>query len=56
MPVILATEKAEIRRITVQGQLRYKVSETPISTNEPGTAVHAGEPGYVGGIGRQITV
>jgi hypothetical protein len=31
MPVILATWKAEIERIMVQGQLEQRVLETPIS-------------------------
>jgi hypothetical protein len=31
MPVILATQQAEIRRITVQSQSRQIVYETPIS-------------------------
>jgi hypothetical protein len=32
-PVILATQEAEIRRITVQSQPRQTVHETPISKN-----------------------
>jgi hypothetical protein len=34
MPFILATRKAEIRRITIQGQPRQKVSKTLISNNK----------------------
>jgi hypothetical protein len=33
MPVILATEEAEIRRITVQSQPRQIVPQDPISKN-----------------------
>jgi hypothetical protein len=33
MPGILATWEAETQRITVQGQLRQIVQETPISEN-----------------------
>jgi hypothetical protein len=33
-PVILATQKARIRRIVVQGQLEQKFSKTPVSTNK----------------------
>jgi hypothetical protein len=32
MPIIPATQEAEIRRFTVQGQPGQKVSEIPIST------------------------
>jgi hypothetical protein len=32
--IILATKEAEMERITVQGQSRQKVHETPISTND----------------------
>jgi hypothetical protein len=33
MPVILATQEAEIRKITVQGQTRQIVCETPSQKN-----------------------
>jgi hypothetical protein len=33
MPVILAAQEAEIRRIAVQGQLRQTVLKDPISKN-----------------------
>jgi hypothetical protein len=33
MPVILATEEAEIRRIVVQSQLRQNSSQDPLSKN-----------------------
>jgi hypothetical protein len=39
MPVILATQEAEIRRTEVQDQLRQKASKTCISTNKPGVMV-----------------
>jgi hypothetical protein len=40
-PVILAAWEAEIRRITVQDQLRQKVCKTPISTEKKlGLVVH----------------
>jgi hypothetical protein len=35
MPVILATQEAEIRKITVWVQLWKKISQTPISTTNP---------------------
>jgi hypothetical protein len=41
MSIIAATQKVDIRRITVQGQYRQKVSETPISTNKPGKVANA---------------
>jgi hypothetical protein len=37
IPVIPATREAEIRRITVQGQPRQKVSNIVMSTNNLGT-------------------
>jgi hypothetical protein len=36
MPVIPATQEAEIRRITVQGQTRQEVSKNFISTKKLG--------------------
>jgi hypothetical protein len=41
MPVILATQEAEFRWITVQGQFRQHVSETAISTKKVGIVKHA---------------
>jgi hypothetical protein len=35
-PVILATQEAEIRRISAQSQSRQKIRETLISTNKLG--------------------
>jgi hypothetical protein len=39
MPITLATQEAEMRKITVGSQPRQKVSETPISTNKPGVGI-----------------
>jgi hypothetical protein len=49
--IIPATQKAEIRRITVQGQPRKKVSETPMSTKQADAGrwvAHAYNPSYSG--------
>jgi hypothetical protein len=47
--IIPATWKVKIRRITVRGQPRQKVSETPISTNKLCMVVHTCDPSYLGG-------
>jgi hypothetical protein len=57
MTVISATQEAEIGRTTVQGQLRQKVCETPISTNKNlGVVTHASHPSQVGSVNRRIMV
>jgi hypothetical protein len=52
--VILATREADIRKITVRGQLRPKVSDIPISINKLSMVVSACHPSYAGGIDRRI--
>jgi hypothetical protein len=36
LPIISATQEADIEKIAFQGQPGQKVSETPISINKPG--------------------
>jgi hypothetical protein len=57
MPVILATRKAEIRKISFQGQPRQKSSRGPSSTNKKlGVVMHTCPPCYGGSINRRIVV
>jgi hypothetical protein len=44
MPVILATWEAEIRRITVRGQLGQKVRDPLLNGKKLGMVVHACHP------------
>jgi hypothetical protein len=39
-PAILATQEAEIERISVPGQLRQKVEETPSQQRKAGMVTH----------------
>jgi hypothetical protein len=55
MPIIPATQKAEIGRIMVHGQPMYKVSET-ISANKSGMIAHTWSTSYVGDIDRRVIV
>jgi hypothetical protein len=54
--VIPASWKVEIRRISVQGQPRQKVSKTPISTNKLGVVVCVYDPSCARDKGRWIMV
>jgi hypothetical protein len=56
IPVIPTTQEAEIGRITVQGQPRQKVSETPIPIKKSGVVLGACNPSYIEGINRRIMV
>jgi hypothetical protein len=56
VPLISATWEAEIGKIAVQGQLGQKVRETPIFINKPHVVLYAGDPSYMGGIGKRISV
>jgi hypothetical protein len=51
MPVISVSWEVEIWRTKVQGQLRQKVNETPMSANILGVMVLAYDPSYMRGIG-----
>jgi hypothetical protein len=46
----------ESQRVTVWGQTREKVSETPNSTNELSRVACVYNSSYTGGIGRSILV
>jgi hypothetical protein len=58
MPVILATQEAEIRRITVQSQPRQIVWETPFRKNpslthtQTHTHTHTHTQGKAGGVAK----
>jgi hypothetical protein len=58
MPVILATPKAEVGRITVQNQLEQKVLKTP--TQPIKRVQHDGHctchPNYAGSVNKRIKV
>jgi hypothetical protein len=54
MHVIPVTLKAEMGRITVQGQPEQKVSKTHILSNK--LVVHICNPSWVEGIGKRIEV
>jgi hypothetical protein len=50
------TREVEIQSITIQGQPKQKVSETPISINKPGMVAYACHPSWKGGIRRRNAV
>jgi hypothetical protein len=53
MPVIPATQEAEIGRITVKGQPGQK-ARNPFRQNNPDVVVHTCNSSYAGRIGRRI--
>jgi ABC-type microcin C transport system permease subunit YejE len=55
-PVILATQEADIRRITVKSKLRQKVPETPISTNNWALWHAIFQSSYMGNTNRRIAI
>jgi hypothetical protein len=55
MPVISATQEAEIGIIVVQGQPEQD-SEASISPDKMGVVVHDCNPNYVDDVGRRIDV
>jgi hypothetical protein len=55
MPIIPATWKVDIGKITVQGQPGHK-KQDPISTNKLSIVVHFCNPSFTGGIDRRISV
>jgi hypothetical protein len=46
----------EIRRISIAGRSRQKVSKTPVSTNKLNVVVYACDPSYAGVISRNIVI
>jgi hypothetical protein len=54
--VILATQEAEMGRITVQGQPRQKNKRDPLSINKSGMVAQICNPSYMGAISRRIMV
>jgi hypothetical protein len=54
MPVLPATQEAEIRRMKVLGQPRQKVSKHPISIKNLGIVVHTYYTSYAGSVGRRM--
>jgi hypothetical protein len=56
-PDMVDTEKAEIKRIIVQGQPRQKDQETPISTEKKlSVVVVTCQPSYTGSLNRRTVV
>jgi hypothetical protein len=56
VPVIPATQEAEIRRITVQGQPGEKGQKDVISISKPSMEAHACDPSYAKGLSRRIMI
>jgi hypothetical protein len=56
MPIILATQEVQIRKIQVQGQIRQKVGNTPTSSSKPGIVTLACHPSYTGNINKRRMV
>jgi hypothetical protein len=56
IPIIPATEEADIKKMNIQGQYGTKISETLSQHNKPATVVGAYKSKYMEAVGKRITV